>query len=42
MSGGHGMGWVSDGRPGTAGTPSPLTTPELPDRMKIKEVGAVA
>ena len=35
-------GWVSDGRPGTAGTPPPFTTPELADRMKIKEVGAVA
>jgi hypothetical protein len=42
MSGGHGTDWVSDGRPGTAGTPSPLTTSELADRLKIKEVVAVA
>jgi hypothetical protein len=26
MSGGQRMGWVSDGRPGTASTPSPLAT----------------
>jgi hypothetical protein len=34
-------GSLMEGR-GTADTPSPLTTPELADRMKIKEVVAVA